>query len=212
MMRWYIDALVLAIALLIYGILALDIEEAFGDDALDAAVPAIMAAEGFRGQPYDDTRGNPTIGYGTKLPLTRAEGELLLRHRLGAGGRVHRARLVRLGWRIRQPRERRWRTRATRWGVGACSASTTRWRRSRGATWTAAAAAFRASVWYGEEPGAGRAGDQGVGGRLESVCSVFAMRADDAPAQHDLPAALLADLPQLLQPGDGIGVTPPDVD
>ena len=52
-------------------------------DPLDAAVPAIKEAEGFRGEPYDDTRGNPTIGYGTKLPLTEAEGELLLRYRLG---------------------------------------------------------------------------------------------------------------------------------
>ena len=51
-------------------------------DPVDAAVPAIMAAEGFRGQPYTDTRGNPTIGYGTKLPITLGEGELLLRHRL----------------------------------------------------------------------------------------------------------------------------------
>ena len=44
---------------------------------------AIKEAEGFRGQSYTDTAGNPTIGYGTKLPLTKAEGELLLRHRLG---------------------------------------------------------------------------------------------------------------------------------
>ena len=37
--------------------------------------------------------------------------------------------------------------------AGACSASTTRWRRSHGATRAGAAAEFRNSVWYGEEPG-----------------------------------------------------------
>ena len=48
----------------------------------DSVVATIEAAEGFRGEPYDDSRGFSTIGYGTKLPITRAEGELLLRHRL----------------------------------------------------------------------------------------------------------------------------------
>ena len=38
--------------------------------------------EGFRGEPYDDHLGNPTIGYGTKLPLTEEEAEVLLLYRL----------------------------------------------------------------------------------------------------------------------------------
>ena len=38
--------------------------------------------EGFRGHPYDDHLGLPTIGYGTLLPLTEEEGALLLNHRL----------------------------------------------------------------------------------------------------------------------------------
>lgn len=37
--------------------------------------------EGFRGEPYNDHLGKPTIGFGTLLPLTEAEGELLLQHR-----------------------------------------------------------------------------------------------------------------------------------
>ena len=42
----------------------------------------IKAAEGFRGNPYRDSRGFDTLGYGTRLPITKAEGEILLRHRL----------------------------------------------------------------------------------------------------------------------------------
>ena len=45
-------------------------------------VGSIKAQEGFRGQPYDDTRGDATLGYGTKLPITEAEGTWLLETRL----------------------------------------------------------------------------------------------------------------------------------
>jgi lysozyme len=38
--------------------------------------------EGFRGMPYKDSLGILTIGYGTKLPITEEEAELLLKHRL----------------------------------------------------------------------------------------------------------------------------------
>lgn len=48
----------------------------------ETLIADIKRAEGFRGQPYNDTQGNATIGYGTRLPLTKAEGELLLQHRL----------------------------------------------------------------------------------------------------------------------------------
>ena len=54
---------------------------------------ALMADEGFRGNPYNDTRGFGTIGYGTKLPITKAEAELLLRHRLNA-----EVRCIAAGW------------------------------------------------------------------------------------------------------------------
>lgn len=45
---------------------------------------SLKRSEGFRGMPYDDHLGNPTIGYGTLLPITPDEGELLLNHRLAA--------------------------------------------------------------------------------------------------------------------------------
>jgi lysozyme len=43
---------------------------------------SIQKNEGFRGNPYNDHLGNPTIGYGTLLPITEKEAELLLQHRL----------------------------------------------------------------------------------------------------------------------------------
>ena len=38
--------------------------------------------EGFVGMPYDDHLGHQTIDYGTLLPVTEEEAEMLLRHRL----------------------------------------------------------------------------------------------------------------------------------
>jgi len=43
---------------------------------------SIKQHEGFDGKPYRDTEGFLTIGYGTKLPISRAEAELLLNNRL----------------------------------------------------------------------------------------------------------------------------------
>ena len=40
--------------------------------------------EGFKGTVYKCTEGFDTIGYGTRLPLTPAESELILKHRLDA--------------------------------------------------------------------------------------------------------------------------------
>lgn len=45
-------------------------------------IQQIKEHEGFRGSPYDDHLGYPTIGYGTKLPLSEVEATLLLKHRL----------------------------------------------------------------------------------------------------------------------------------
>jgi len=42
----------------------------------------IKREEGFRGNPYKDHLGYPTIGYGTKLPINEEEAELLLNYRL----------------------------------------------------------------------------------------------------------------------------------
>ena len=47
-----------------------------------AVAKRLKTEEGFRGVRYEDTRGHPTIGYGTKLPITKAEGAWLLETRL----------------------------------------------------------------------------------------------------------------------------------
>ena len=52
-------------------------------EALQEVVNEIKLDEGFVGVEYKDHLGFPTIGYGTKLPLTEEEAELLLKHRLG---------------------------------------------------------------------------------------------------------------------------------
>ena len=59
----------------------------------DDVVDSIKIDEGFRGMPYDDSRGVPTLGFGTRLPITRAEGELLLKHRLVRHRALHRRRV-----------------------------------------------------------------------------------------------------------------------
>jgi len=45
-------------------------------------VNQIKESEGFVGNNYEDSLGIPTIGYGTKLPLTKAEAETILAIRL----------------------------------------------------------------------------------------------------------------------------------
>ena len=45
-------------------------------------ITSIKKNEGFSSKPYLDTTGHLTIGYGTKLPITKKEAELLLFHRL----------------------------------------------------------------------------------------------------------------------------------
>jgi len=45
-------------------------------------IKLIKDDEGFRGENYLDSLNIPTIGYGTKLPLSEAEAELILSFRL----------------------------------------------------------------------------------------------------------------------------------
>ena len=45
-------------------------------------IESIKKHEGFRGMPYDDSLGKPTIGYGTLLPITESEADLLLKSRM----------------------------------------------------------------------------------------------------------------------------------
>ena len=42
----------------------------------------LKTEEAFRGNPYQDTLDNETLGYGTKLPITEAEAAWLLETRL----------------------------------------------------------------------------------------------------------------------------------
>ena len=55
-------------------------------DVVKIVAGSLEQQEGFKAFPYHDTRGVPTIGYGTSLAngITEAEGALLLRERLGA--------------------------------------------------------------------------------------------------------------------------------
>ena len=57
-----------------------------------ATVRILKQQEGFRGEPYQDSRGNPTIGYGTKLPLSEDEAGQILVHRLAGTERQLAAR------------------------------------------------------------------------------------------------------------------------
>lgn len=50
----------------------------FSDDFL----ARIKRHEGYRGDPYTCSEGVLTVGYGTTFPLTKAEAEWLLQHRL----------------------------------------------------------------------------------------------------------------------------------
>jgi lysozyme len=47
----------------------------------DKLLEELKEDEDFRGMPYDDNLGIPTIGYGTKLPLDKTEATLLLEKR-----------------------------------------------------------------------------------------------------------------------------------
>lgn len=45
-------------------------------------IESIKQHEGFRGEVYKDTRGFDTIGFGTKMPLSKKEAEMILESRL----------------------------------------------------------------------------------------------------------------------------------
>ncbi|WP_456390347.1 glycoside hydrolase family protein [Hydrogenimonas sp.] len=53
-------------------------------DIYSELVEEIKRDEGFRGMPYQDTKGIWTIGFGNKLPLDRAEAELITEKRINA--------------------------------------------------------------------------------------------------------------------------------
>ena len=74
----------LALALFIAGAIAVWDGEwrLVGHAKGDPLIERIEKGEDFRGDRYLDSLGNPTIGWGTKLPITKSEGRLLLTHRL----------------------------------------------------------------------------------------------------------------------------------
>ena len=51
-------------------------------DQYDILIDGLIQDEGFIGHQYDDNFGNPTIGYGTLLPISREEGRLLVSYRV----------------------------------------------------------------------------------------------------------------------------------
>ena len=77
----YVAAVITA-ALIAAWVMGLFWNEVKDDAAVSAVAGSLGVEEGFRGLPYDDTRGHATIGYGTKLPITEAEGAWLLETRL----------------------------------------------------------------------------------------------------------------------------------
>jgi len=63
-------------------------------------IESIREHEGFSGTVYQDHLGYDTIGYGTKMPLTKEECSIILRHRLNDKiDELH----SRLDWLIEQP-------------------------------------------------------------------------------------------------------------
>lgn len=65
-------------------------------------IESIKRHEGFRGYPYKDTKGLPTIGYGTLLPISKDEASLLLSWRLN---KVINRLDKKLPWLKQQPKE-----------------------------------------------------------------------------------------------------------
>lgn len=49
---------------------------------MNELINSVKQNEGFRSEVYQDTLGFDTIGYGTKMPLSEEEAELILKHRL----------------------------------------------------------------------------------------------------------------------------------
>ena len=76
--REQLFTLAAAIGLAIGGLSLWEVEEPH----TPATIATLRALEGFNGDCYPDA-GGQSVGYGTHLPLTKAEGELLLAHRLG---------------------------------------------------------------------------------------------------------------------------------
>ena len=69
-------------ALIVVGVAIVGVGVARDPGPAAAVLERLKIEEAFRGMSYLDSRGHPTIGWGTKLPITKAEGAWLLETRL----------------------------------------------------------------------------------------------------------------------------------
>ena len=69
-------------ALIVVGVAIVGAGIARDPGSTTALLERLKIEEAFRGMTYTDSRGHPTVGWGTKLPITRAEGAWLLETRL----------------------------------------------------------------------------------------------------------------------------------
>ena len=120
-------------------------------DQSPADLTSLMDDEGFSGTHYRDSRGFWTIGFGTKEPITRAEGELLLRYRLDA-----EVRCIAAGWPPWEGASERVREALSNAGYALGCKGLLEFEQALGALAQGdlelAAADFRQSKWYREEP------------------------------------------------------------
>ena len=73
---------VVVVASLTVSSIGVSCSQSIAPSPVDGVLATIQAEEGFRGDPYQDTEGAWTVGYGTKLPLTEAESTYLATERL----------------------------------------------------------------------------------------------------------------------------------
>ena len=71
---------------------------------VEGVLATIQAEEGFRGDPYRDSEGAWTVGYGTTLPISEAEATYLARERLQG---KQDALVADLPWTVGQPLQTR---------------------------------------------------------------------------------------------------------
>ena len=86
--------------------------------------------------PTTDTTRQPDHRLRDEAAAHRGGGRIAAAVQARRGSAVLHSWVVAVGWRLSGHAERRWWTLSMLWGAGACSASTTRWRRSPGAIWT----------------------------------------------------------------------------
>ena len=116
----------------------------------DDLIQQIEKAEGWRPEPYTDSRGFGTFGFGTKFPITRAEGRMLLVHRLEINTRCFSQQWA--GWENALPRVRKALQHAVYvLGCKGLLEFTHALQALKQRRYALAARAFRQSKWFKEE-------------------------------------------------------------